>query len=320
MKPLFILTLCLLLLGACGAGRKDGVADTSPQPAQERPAFNADSAYAFVDRLMAFGPRVPNTCAHREAGDWLATTLRGFGWEVTEQEAEIPAFDGTRLNARNIFARLNPATDERLLLLAHWDSRPWADADPDPAKRSMPVPGANDGASGVGVLLEIARQLRGSDAGVDILLVDAEDWGSHNDDDSWALGTRYFAANPPVAGYRPSGAILLDMVGSPDARFGYEYFSSQSNPSLQQRVWSAAASLGHGKYFHTGFGGAVTDDHVELIKAGIPAIDIIDHRDGADFQGFDPVWHTTADTMDAISASTLGAVGETVMAVIIRNK
>lgn len=316
------MSLGLLLLISCSAGRNVGEGDSAESEAPEAPtaapAFDADSAYAFVERIVAFGPRVPNTEAHRLSGDALTAQLRSYGWDVIEQKATLNAFDGTPLKARNIFARINPEKPNRLLLMAHWDSRPWADADPDPAKQSLTVLGANDGASGLGVLLEIARQLslQKSGAAVDILFTDAEDWGSHEDDDSWALGTRYFAQNPPVAGYRPSQAILLDMVGSPNASFGYEYFSRQSNPALLEKVWSAALSLGHGKYFHTGFGGAITDDHIELIKAGIPSIDIIDYRQGNGYEGFDPVWHTSRDDMQNISRETLGAVGQTLMKVL----
>lgn len=316
------MSLGLLLLISCSAGRNVGGSDSAESEAPEAPmaapAFDADSAYAFVERIVAFGPRVPNTEAHRLSGDALTAQLRSYGWDVIEQKATLTAFDGTPLKARNIFARINPEKPNRMLLMAHWDSRPWADADPDPAKQSLPVLGANDGASGLGVLLEIARQLslQKSGASVDILFTDAEDWGSHEDEDSWALGTRYFAQNPPVAGYRPSQAILLDMVGSPNATFGYEYFSRQSNPALLEKVWSAALSLGHGKYFHTGFGGAITDDHIELIKAGIPSIDIIDYRQGNGYEGFDPVWHTSRDDMQNISRETLGAVGQTLMKVL----
>lgn len=327
MKPFFIIAMALLMGGACSAGKTgsedsaatdtasvgEGAATVSGSPA----VFSADSAYAYVERLMDYGPRVPNTAAHRQAGDWLTATLRGFGWDVTEQQAVLTAFDGTALQARNIFARINPDADDRLLLLAHWDSRPWADQDPDPSKRAEPVLGANDGGSGVGVLLEIARQLKlqGSRKGVDILLVDAEDWGTDNQEDSWALGTRYFVENPPVDGYRPKEAILLDMVGSPDARFGVEYFSLQSNPDLLRRVLDTASRLGHGNYFVNEFGGAVTDDHVELIKHGIPAIDIIDYRYSDQYQGFDPTWHTTHDDMSNISPATLRAVGETIITI-----
>lgn len=308
-----------MLCGACSAGKSSGSAEVAAaeEPALERPAFDVDSAYSYVERQVAFGPRVPGTAAHAACGDWLAGKLRALGWEVIEQRADLTAFDGTVLPARNIFARLNPEAKDRLLLLAHWDSRPWADQDPDPAKRKEPVTGANDGASGAGVLLEVARQLAatGATQGVDILLVDAEDWGETNDEESWALGTRYFAEHLPVEGYRPSGAILLDMVGSPSARFGLEYFSQEAAPALQQQVWNTALRLGHGKYFHTGFGGAVTDDHVQLIEHGIPTIDIIDYRQEGG-GGFDPVWHTASDNMANISRQTLGAVGETVIATV----
>ena len=316
-----LLTAALLLCGACSARRAAAGGDSATEApaAATAPLFDADSAYAYVERLTAFGPRVPNTEAHRQAGDWLAATLRAHGWIVTEQTATLTAFDGTPLRARNILGQLNPEKADRLLLLAHWDCRPWADQDPDPARRHEPVPGANDGASGVGVLLEMARQLGTHPAdlpGIDILFVDAEDWGTDNDEESWALGTRHFVNNPPLPGYRPAQAILLDMVGSPDARFGWEYFSQEANPALLRRIWSAAASLGHGKHFTTEFGGAVTDDHVELIKAGIPAVDIIDYRYSPSYQGFDPTWHTTADDMSNISPQTLRAVGETLMKII----
>lgn len=318
---IFIICILTMLLGACTQARSGSSAsqeESLGDAVAEAPAFDADSAYAYVKRMVDFGPRVPNTEAHRATGDWLTEKLREFGWEVTEQRADLKAFDGTVLRSRNIFAQLNPDKGDRTLLLAHWDSRPWADEDPDPQKRHMPVDGANDGASGVAVLLEIARQLglQGSDAAVDILFADAEDWGEENNEESWAMGTRYFVQNPPLKGYRPRQAIVLDMVGSPDARFGYEYFSRESNPGLQQRVANVARRLGHGQYFHTGFGGAVTDDHIQLIEAGIPAIDIIDYRTGSGYQGFDPVWHTTSDNLSNISPRTLRAVGETILSVV----
>lgn len=277
------------------------------------PTFNADSAYAYVKRQVDFGPRVPNTAAHRKAGDWLAGELRRRGAKVTEQTMDLRAFDGTMLASRNIFAQFNPEAADRLLLLAHWDCRPWADNDPDPRNHRKPVDGANDGASGVGVLLEIARLLSENpvpNKGVDILFVDAEDWGVEGDDDSWALGTKYFVQNPPVEYYRPSGAILLDMVGSKDATFYREYFSEQGAPQLNADVWNAARRAGFSSLFPQEVASAVTDDHKPLLEAGIPAIDIIDWRKE---HGFDPVWHTTKDNMQNISAQTLGAVGSTLV-------
>lgn len=301
----------LVMIMSCGAGQKTAIVEGQEDKvtaAEHATLFSADSAYAYTARQVEFGPRVPGTEAHRLCGDWLSTKLKDTGAEVTEQTATVTTFDGTHIPMRNIFARLNPEEEKRILLLAHWDSRPWADHDPDPAKHNQSVDGANDGASGVGVLLELARTLQssGSHVGVDILLCDAEDWGTENDDDSWALGARHFAGNPPVKGYMPEAAILLDMVGAEDATFMREYFSQLANPALSDRIWSIARSLGYGNSFIDKMGSAINDDHVELIKAGIPAIDIIDYRDGS---GFFSGWHTTADNIDCISKETLGKVG-----------
>lgn len=285
-------------------------ADVQPLPAAEV-SFDADSAYAYVARQVEFGPRVPGSAAHRQCGEWLASELRRHGAEVTVQEATLTAFDGTQLPARNIIGSFNPQAAERILLLAHWDTRPWADNDPDRTNHSKPVPGADDGASGTGVLLEIARQLSlsGSKPAVDILFTDAEDYGTDGDDESWALGTRYFVQNRPE-GVTYSGAILLDMVGGKDAQFRREYFSQQYAPQLVDAVWAAAGMAGEGALFSNELGGAITDDHVELIKGGIPAIDIITFDPA---NGFPPYWHTVNDDMSNISAKTLGSVGRVMM-------
>lgn len=302
-----------------GKDLKEWAESESPAPGdvmdlQPLADFDADSAYSYLARQVDFGPRVPNTEAHRLTADWLSSELKRHGFQVTRQNTELKAFDGTILNATNIFGQVNPDAKERTLLLAHWDCRPWADNDPDPAKRMTPVDGANDGASGVAVLLELARQfsINPTDKGIDILFVDAEDWGTEGDDKSWALGTRYFVENPPFKGYAPKEAILLDMVGGKDAVFCREYFSERYAPSLSQKVWSTAESLGYGNLFLNRIGSAVTDDHVELIKAGIPAIDIIEYHPDAE-SGFNPRWHTTSDNLEGISKSTLEAVGRTVL-------
>lgn len=298
---------------SCSSGKATSVSATEPaDEGAEIPAFNADSAYSYVKRQVDFGPRVPNTEAHRECGDWLAGELKRHGAEVTEQRADLKAFDGTLLKARNIFARYNPEMKNRILLLAHWDCRPWADQDADPANRTKPVDGANDGASGAGVLLEAARVFNATNPGkgIDILLVDAEDWGSEGDDRSWALGAEYFVKNPPVEGYRPDFAILLDMVGGENAIFCHEYFSRQAAPAIVNAFWNAAAEAGAAAYFPNRTGGAVTDDHVKFIEAGIPAIDIIEYHPE---NGFNPRWHTRDDNMEGISAETLGAVGSALM-------
>lgn len=312
----FILTLAL---AGCGAKKTAAVAADESMTATSV-SFDADSAYSYVARQVEFGPRVPNTEAHRLCGEWLSSELKRHGAEVTEQTADLTAFDGTVLHAKNILGRFNPESDKRLLLLAHWDCRPWADQDPDPANHKTPVDGANDGASGVGVLLEIARQLsmKAPGAGVDILFVDAEDWGTEGQEDSWAMGARYFVEHPPIAGYLPDEAILLDMVGGKGAEFCREYFSEQAAPRLAQSLWGIAAGRGYGDIFLNVFGGAVTDDHVQLIAQGIPTVDIIEYHP-ADEIGFNPHWHTVTDNMEQIDPATLKAVGETVMEYITTN-
>lgn len=315
MMKIFTILLATLALAACGKGSASTEAAETPSAETTLSAapFDADSAYAYVERQVAFGPRVPGTEAHRRAGEWLAAELRRHGAEVILQKTDLTAFDGTRLPAVNIFGRFNPEASQRILLLAHWDCRPWADKDPDPTRRKEPVDGANDGASGVGVLLEIARQLGVSDSGkgVDILFVDAEDWGTDNNENSWALGTRYFVENPPVDDYRPHEAILLDMVGGEGARFCREYFSQQTAPALNDAIWRTGSALGYNSLFINRMGGAVTDDHIQLIEHGIPAIDIIEFNPDAE-SGFNPRWHTTSDNMEGIDRATLKAVGETV--------
>ncbi len=307
--------LSAMTLIGCASGSASGsTSDSAADDAQsvEHAAFSGDSAYAYVARQVEFGPRVPNTAAHRAAGDWLIGELRRHGAEVVEQPLRLRAFDGTMLDARNIMGQYNPDASERLLLLAHWDCRPWADEDDDESRHKQPVDGANDGASGVGVLLEIARQLgrQAPSKGVDILFVDAEDWGSSGDEDSWALGAQAFVENPPVAGYLPKEGILLDMVGGKDACFYREYFSDRSAGALNSRLWQIAGQLGYSSRFPNASGFAVTDDHVRFIEAGIPTVDIIEYNREAG--GFNPRWHTSSDTMEGISAETLQAVGSVV--------
>lgn len=298
---------------SCGAGKgnsagKEADAAVDSVAPHSNSLFSVDSAYSYLKRQVEFGPRVPGSEAHRRAADWLVAELSRHGGDVSQQTATLKAFDGTSLECRNIFARFNPDVKERMLLLAHYDSRPWADQDPDPERRKSPVDGANDGASGVAVLLETARHLKSGfpDRGIDILFVDCEDYGTEGDDESWALGAKYFAKNPIISGYAPHAAILLDMVGGKDAVFPAEYFSRQAAPALDDAFRAAAARAGHSGRFPLRLGGAVTDDHIQLIEAGIPAIDIIDYREA----GFCPTWHTAADNLSNIDPATLRAVGE----------
>lgn len=278
------------------------------------PTFSADSALRFMQAQMDFGPRMPNTDAHRQCAAYLQSELQRTGADVTVQQATLTAFDGTQLQAYNIMGSFNPEKAERILLMAHWDTRPWADEDSDPSNHTKPVPGANDGASGVGVLLEIARQIgmKNPGKGVDILFVDAEDWGSHEDEDSWALGADYFVKHPIKQGYKPAEVILLDMVGGKNARFHREYFSQRNAPQLVDKIWTSAQLAGFGDRFPNELGGAVTDDHVKFVDAGYKAVDIIEYNPGSS-SGFNPTWHTVSDTMDAIDSETLRAVGQTLL-------
>lgn len=315
MKRLTILPVMALLL-ACGAKTDTAAtADTSaPATTKSVPVFDADSAFSYVKRQVDFGPRVNNTEAHRQTAAWLENELRRHGASVSLQPMKLKAFDGVVLDAVNIIGQYNPEAADRTLLLAHWDTRPWADSDDDESNHTTPVDGANDGASGVGVLLEVARQMAAANPGrgVDILFVDAEDRGSHDDEDSWALGAQYFVSHPFRYGYRPSRAILLDMVGGRGARFYYEIFSIQGAPDLLQQIWSIASDAGYGNIFVQAPGGGVTDDHVQFLKAGIPAIDIIEFNPASE-RGFNDTWHTVHDTIENIDPATLKAVGQTLL-------
>ena len=319
-----IMVLALWMAASC-AGKSTEQSDNQNIVAQVSIIFDADSAYSFVAQQCAFGSRVPNSDAHKKCGNWLADKLRSYGASVTEQCADLKAYDGTVLHARNIIGEFHKEKTERVLLIAHWDCRPWADNDPDPNNPDVPVMGANDGASGVGVLIEIARVISTIDnpnVGIDILLVDAEDWGETggNNENSWALGAQYWTAHPHRADYRrPTYGILLDMVGDENAAFLQEYYSRAYAPTVMDKIWKAAAELGYSNRFINSHGGAVTDDHVVINRAGIPCIDIIDQRKNSD-TGFCEQWHTVDDQMSHISTETLKAVGQTIIYALLEKQ
>lgn len=328
MPLVALLTVCMLSCsGKSGTATAAG-AETAPA-FEERGAFSADSAYAYVERQVAFGPRTPGSAAHEACADWLEATLRRMGADtVVSLTGEATAWDGSRLPVRNIWARYNAAAASRILLVAHYDTRPWADRDADPGKHDTPIDGANDGASGVAVILEIARNLgmARADVGVDILLTDCEDSGtpaSHEtgaDEDSWCLGTRLFAENLPyTSAERPRLGILFDMVGGRGARFHREYFSAQRAGAATDKVWAMAARLGLGDRFPTAVGGAITDDHLPLIAAGIPTTDIIECANGQT-GSFAPTWHTLDDNIDHIDRESLAAAGRVALNVIYYEK
>lgn len=314
----------LLALSACGNKSQNSEAVDIPAPEATSVKFSSDSAMAYVEAQCAFGPRVPNSEAHRRCGDYIAAKFRSLGLDVTEQRATFTAWDGTRLDGRNIIASWRPGQKERVLICAHWDSRPWADADPDSSKHREPVMAANDGASGVAVMLEVARKLAElrPAVGVDFICFDAEDygapyWGDAPEDGSdWCLGSAYWASHPHRPGYTARYGILLDMVGGQDARFCHEGFSLQYAQDVVARVWSAAETAGAADYFLNAEGGYAVDDHKPLNEvAGIPTIDIIPYVPSAP-SSFGATWHTTADTPDNISPATLAAVGQTLLQVL----
>mgnify|MGYP001641058369 FL=1 len=298
------------------------------------PAFNADSAYAFTKAQCDFGPRNMNSRGHDLCGEWIVNKFREYGCKVTTQRVNLTGYDGTTLRSCNIMASINPEATTRILLCAHWDSRPWADNDPDQSNWKKPIIAANDAASGVAVMLELARIINNGKAekalrpqlGVDFVCFDAEDWGTPqwadvpDDADSWALGAQYWSKNQPQ-GYEARYGILLDMVGGVGAQFFQEGISLQYAPEIVKKVWRSAREVGFGSYFPKRMGGMVTDDHVPVNRyAKIPTIDIIPFYPDCKQSGFGPTWHTLADNMENIDRNTLRAVGQTLVQVIYKEQ
>lgn len=297
---------------------------TIKKPALQRPDFNADSAYYFIQKQVDFGPRVPNTEPHQKAANYLSQKLSSYGFEVTEQKTQVKAFNGKNLNLTNIIGEYKPELNNRILLFAHWDTRPFADQDTE--NKTKPIDGANDGGSGVGVLLEIARQIEKvqPNIGIDIIFFDGEDYGQPSDDmrqrqsGSWCLGSQHWSRNPHRENYSANFGILLDMVGAKDAYFTKEAISMYYAPHIVDKVWSIASTLGHSKHFvfqettHVG-----EDDHLYVNRiAKIPSIDIIQYDPKT--RAFAPHWHTHDDNMSVIDKNTLRAVGETVLATVLQ--
>lgn len=286
------------------------------------PSFNADSAYYFVEQQVALGPRIPNTEAHRRAMNYFKEKLGSYAGEkaVFIQKFEAEGYD-EQLQLGNVIAAFNLEASDRIMLSAHWDSRPRADM--DSTRTEEGILGADDGGSGVAVLLELARIFSENPPpiGVDIVLFDGEDYGKSGSLKKYFLGSRYWAQNPPVPGYKPRFGILLDMVGAEGAQFPKEQYSLSYAPNLVDEVWNIASEKGYDNLFLNEEGAAAADDHVILNEqAQIPFIDIIHHTKNTDgYAEFAPHWHTHGDNMEIISRQTLHAVGE-VMAELIYNR
>ncbi len=322
----FLSVIVAMVLISCGTTKKSQGEEQKAVSVM----FSADSAYAFCDAQCNYGPRTMNSEAHEQCGKWIAEKFRQYGCDVELQQADLKGYDGTILKSTNIIAHSQQPTahsqQPRILICAHWDSRPWADNDPDSANWHKPVMAANDGASGVAVMLEIARQLQLNDSAniaVDFICFDAEDWGTpqwtdESDGNSWALGAQYWATNCPksIANSYQYG-ILLDMVGGQSARFYREYFSMKYARNVVEKVWQAANAAGYGSYFPAENTGGVTDDHLPLNeKAGIPCIDIINHYPDCEQSNFGPTWHTINDDLQHIDKNTLQAIGQTLIQLI----
>lgn len=326
-SSILLFSLSILLLACESEPKKSpskAIKKAKPEFTVERPSFDEDSAYAFVEKQVSFGPRVPNTEAHKRTANYLSSKLASYNFNVIEQKGVVTAFNGDKLNMVNIIGEYLPELNNRVLLFAHWDSRPFADQ--DSKNKSKPIDGANDGASGVGVLLEIARQIEKlkPNIGVDIIFFDAEDYGqpssamAQRKEGTWCLGSQFWANQPHKPNYSANYGILLDMVGAKDAKFTKEYISMYFAPQVVNQVWSIAKALGHGNHFvfqettHVG-----EDDHLYVNKiAKIPSIDIIQYDPST--QAFAPHWHTHDDNMEVIDKATLEAVGETVLATVIK--
>jgi Zn-dependent M28 family amino/carboxypeptidase len=325
VKHIFI-TLSIVLFLSCNQSVKKEIMkqETTNENILQRPDFDRDSAYYFVEQQVKFTPRVPNTKAHKDCATFLINTLKMYADTVLTQPLKIKAYNGTLLNGQNIIGIFNPEAQKRVLLAAHWDSRPYADHDPDSENWRTPIDGANDGASGVGVLLEIARQLhlKSPKIGIDIIFFDLEDYGEPNDDrfnytgENWCLGSQAWAKNPHTKNYKAKYGILLDMVSGKNAMFTKEGFSRQYAPDILDKVWNRANYLGFSSYFQNKDTYPILDDHFYVNKIrNIPMINIIEWSSSTE-HGFNKYWHTINDNMDNINKETLYVVGTVVLSVV----
>lgn len=300
--------------------------DTPPKPPVittkkvEAPKFSSDNAYKFVEQQLAFGPRVPGTKGHDSCAAWLEKQFSSFGATVTVQKADVYGHNGKTYSIKNIIASHNPSASQRILLCAHWDTRAMADQDSERSKE--PIPGADDGGSGVGVLLEIANILNNTplkNIGVDIVLFDAEDQGESGGNfraESWCLGAQYWSKNPHVPNYKATFGVLLDMVGARGARFPREGVSLKHANFYVDRIWKTAAAEGFNDFFLNEEARQIIDDHVFVNEIRqIPTVDIIFLSKDSP-TGFGSHWHTHKDNIDIISKSTLLAVGQTLLQVL----
>lgn len=305
----------IVLFAACNQGKQQGTQTESDKTTSEAPVFSADSAYAYVEKQLAFGPRIPGTPEQEACAAWLTAHLKAFSDTVYVQRTQVTAPKQRSLPCINIIASFNPAAKKRILLLAHWDTRPYADK--DAFDKSKKFDGADDGASGVAVLLEMARQFHAKKPaiGLDILLTDVEDYGESSVEASYCLGAQYWAKNPHIPAYKADYGVLLDMVGGRNAAFYYESFSKQYAFPQAKMIWDVANQGGFSDFFRYEDNGAgAEDDHYYInTLAKIPTLDIIATQPNGNFM---PHHHTTNDNIAVIDRRTMQAVGQTLLNVI----
>lgn len=313
---MFVILFFCLFVGCKGDAKSGNAAQRSESAAagaSTSTGFDGNAAYTYAKAQFDFGPRVPGTPAAKKAGDWIIQQMRSRADTVIVQAFTYTTADGKKLPLRNILARFRPDLSERVLYMTHWDSRPISESAGTEAERKMPVPGANDGASGVGLFIALGDALKKTkpNVGVDLLFTDGEDYGQFGPPEVDVLiGSKYFASHLPSPGYKPLYGILFDMIGDKDLRIPYEMNSFQQAPEVVARVWQTAADLGYGTTFVQESGGLITDDHIPLLNAGLRVIDVIDLTY--------PPHHTPQDTMDKISARSLAIVGDVATALVTR--
>lgn len=333
---LIFLTLGLFFVACTSDESTNTTADSNEQLVEDEPpvekknvrvpGINRDSARQFVLDQLTFGPRVPNSEGHQNTKSWIIGRLKSYGVQVVEQDFNVEDYKGTTLKATNIIGTINPDHPKRIILAAHWDTRFMADQDPD--RIEDPIAGADDGASGVAVLLEIARtiQLNPIDMGVDLIFFDAEDQGqAQGKIETWCLGSQYWAQNPHVNGYQAKFGILLDMVGAKGAIFQTENLTGvfdapkvREITRLYDKAWNLAQAMGRGNIFLNRKINALTDDHYFVnLHTNIPMIDIV-HRPIESPTGFGRHWHTHRDEFSVIDKNVLGIVGQLVTAIIYK--
>jgi Peptidase family M28 len=334
-----LLFILFAIIGLSGCKEKPSAPKTNPpKPPKEEiifnaPDFNGQSAFDFVAAQVEFGPRVPGSESHEKCKLWLQEQMEAFAGDsnVVIQQGKARLFNNKIINLQNIIVQFNPHIKKRILLMAHWDTRMFADHDPDKGKRKQPVLGANDGGSGVGILLEVARVLNSNplkNIGVDIILFDAEDQGTPDNmgynkgRDSyltWCLGSQFWSKNKHRNDASYKYGILLDMVGDKEAIFPKEGYSRQYASRIVKEVWQEAKKAGYGNYFVSKNGNEITDDHYFVnTLANIPSIDVIHYNSAGG--GFGKTWHTHDDNMNNISESTLKAVGQTVLRMLYKEE